>query len=566
VPAQCRLLLGPRYALLRPEFAQYRETMVPRTGYIKRVLVYLGGSDNANNTGMVLTALSTASLAHLDVDVVIGPNFIHKRSLTEQANARHNTQIHGHRPHLADLMARTDLAVGAGGATTWERICMGLPSLLISIADNQLPACEALASSGLIQYLGSAHDLDVEAIESALLASLEAARPLHALALNNQSLVDGMGVNRVVETLYPSVSENLKIRPAVAGDALRFFAWVNDPEVEVRSSAINSAPIDIASHMDWFSRRLSDVNTHIYVLETDGLPVGQVRFEQQGLEAMIDYSLDFLARGRGWENHLIRLGIEALNIRQPTLLTNETKIRKIVPMALFVHTDEIALELDSKPQRSFSIAILSDRTSWINGWLPLMISRWLTAGHRVLWVHEIDALQAADFCFYLSFSKIVSASVRNKFRHNLVVHESDLPQGKGWSPLTWQILEGENRIPVTLIEAEDKVDSGVIYTQDWIEFEGHELIDELREAQARITIKICNHFIENYPDLLTAARAQAGKESFYSRRVPHDSIIDPDKSITALFKNLRVADYEQYPSYFVKYNQMFKICLEKYTK
>lgn len=90
----------------------------------------------------------------------------------------------------------------------------------------------------------------------------------------------------------------------------------------------------------------------------------------------------------------------------------------------------------------------------------------------MLWTHTVNDLRAGDFCFYLSCSQIVPPHVLGRFRNNLVVHESDLPQGKGWSPLTWQILEGKNRIPVILFEATEKVDSGPIYAQEWLEFEG----------------------------------------------------------------------------------------------
>lgn len=92
-----------------------------------------------------------------------------------------------------------------------------------------------------------------------------------------------------------------------------------------------------------------------------------------------------------------------------------------------------------------------------------MVLDWLSQGHRVHWTHEVKALGSGDVCFYLSCSQIVPSSILGNFAHNLVVHESDLPQGKGWSPLTWQILEGCNRIPVTLFEAVEKVDSGDIY-------------------------------------------------------------------------------------------------------
>jgi UDP-2,4-diacetamido-2,4,6-trideoxy-beta-L-altropyranose hydrolase len=334
VPAPCQLLLGPRYALLRPEYAQYRETMVPHTGEIRRILVFLGGADNGNITGMVLAALSAVRLAHLEVDVVIGANFIHKSCVTAQATARPNTRIHGPRPHLADLMAKADLAIGAGGATTWERLCMGLPSLVVGIADNQMPACEALKRDGLILFLGSAFGLDVDLIESALTKILIESVKLQELATKSQTLVDGRGTNRVAETLIPTPAANLRLRPANAGDALTYFSWVNDPVV--RSSANNSGPIDLGTHMHWFDKRLMDLNSYLYVLEAGDLPIGQVRFECHDEEATIDYSLDVLVRRRGWANQLLKMGIEALNSSRPMQLCAQVKAENLASVATFI--------------------------------------------------------------------------------------------------------------------------------------------------------------------------------------------------------------------------------------
>ena len=334
VPAPCQLLLGPRYALLRPEYAQYRETMVPHTGEIRRILVFLGGADNGNITGKVLAALSAVRLAHLEVDLVIGANFIHKSCVTAQATARPNTRIHGPRPHLADLMAKADLAIGAGGATTWERLCMGLPSLVVGIADNQMPACEALKRDGLILFLGSAFGLDVDLIESALTKILIESVKLQELATKSQTVVDGRGTNRVAETLIPTPAANLRLRPANAGDALTYFSWVNDPVV--RSSANNSGPIDLGTHMHWFDKRLMDLNSYLYVLEAWDLPVGQVRFECHDEEATIDYSLDVLVRRRGWANQLLKMGIEALNSSRPMQLCAQVKAENLASAATFI--------------------------------------------------------------------------------------------------------------------------------------------------------------------------------------------------------------------------------------
>ena len=200
--------------------------------------------------------------------------------------------------------------------------------------------------------------------------------------------------------------------------------------------------------------------------------------------------------------------------------------------------------------KKFKIVVLSDLTSWINSTVEELAEHWKALDHEVVWFHDLQQLPPADFCFCLSFSQLIPPIIRQQFKHALVVHESDLPEGKGWSPLTWQILEGKNRIPITLIEAADEVDSGLIYAQRWVDFEGHELVDELREGQARATKEICQWFVDHYPESLSEAREQQGRESFYARRRPKDSQLDPNKTIAEQFNLLRVVDSERYPAFF----------------
>jgi methionyl-tRNA formyltransferase len=199
---------------------------------------------------------------------------------------------------------------------------------------------------------------------------------------------------------------------------------------------------------------------------------------------------------------------------------------------------------------SRSIAILSDQTSWLNSYIQELTLDWLAAGHRVQWVHDPSKLLPGDFCFYLGCGQIVSRNTLTQYHHNLVVHESELPKGRGWSPLTWQILEGKNRVPITLFEATEKVDSGVIYAQDWMEFDGGELIDELRLTQAKATIRLCKNFVNKYPQICREAREQVGDSSFYLHRREADSELDPSQTIEAQFDLFRVVDNQRYPAFF----------------
>ena len=149
----------------------------------------------------------------------------------------------------------------------------------------------------------------------------------------------------------------------------------------------------------------------------------------------------------------------------------------------------------------------------------------------------------------LSYFKILPPSFLRKNKHNLVVHESNLPKGKGWSPLTWQILEGSNEIPIVLFEATKDVDSGDIYLKDVIKLNGYELIDEIREKQATKTKELVLKFLELYPNVLPLK--QKGKETFYRRRTPEDSKLKIDKSLKEQFSLLRVVDNDKYPAFFV---------------
>ena len=199
----------------------------------------------------------------------------------------------------------------------------------------------------------------------------------------------------------------------------------------------------------------------------------------------------------------------------------------------------------------YRILILSDTKSWIASYVKHFSSILSNEGNVVVVTDMFPATGEFDFCFMLSYSKMVNKAQLSRSNHNLVVHESALPRGKGWSPLTWQILEGESRIPITLFEANERVDSGRIYLQRFLCYAGDELVDELRKRQGEVTIEMCLEFVHNYPDILRRGIEQKGDESFYPRRGLEDSRLDVDKTIREQFNLLRVVDNEKYPAFFV---------------
>lgn len=191
--------------------------------------------------------------------------------------------------------------------------------------------------------------------------------------------------------------------------------------------------------------------------------------------------------------------------------------------------------------------LVDDKNSWFIPYANKLVSI-LQKDHDVKLIHDYKELRGGDCAFLLSCNKIVPKEFLKLNKHNIVVHPSALPKGKGFSPLTWQILEGKNRIPITLFEAVEDVDAGDIYFQDVTEFEGHELNEELKQKQGEKTLKLILKFLDSYNNL--KGIKQKGESSFYPRRRPEDSEIDIDKTIRELFNKFRVADNDRYPLFF----------------
>ncbi len=195
VPGNCEMLLSPRYALLRPEFRKARKFCRMRGNGLARILIYFGGNDPDNLTGMTLGALNCPDLSHLLVDVVIGFSNPHQKELEALVKQRPGIRLHIQPEGFIELMVRADLFIGAGGTTTWERLCLGLHSLVITVAKNQDAFTRELDRAIYIKWLGRKEQVKADNIvESVIRFSNE------GFIIPNE-LVDGRGVDRVVKSI-----------------------------------------------------------------------------------------------------------------------------------------------------------------------------------------------------------------------------------------------------------------------------------------------------------------------------------------------------------------------------
>jgi len=314
VPERCKLLLGPRYALLRDEFRKLREQVKPRTGPIKRILVFFGGVDADNYTGRAIEALSEIGIYGLHVDVVIGAQ--HPRlAAIEMACTANGYVCHVQTSHMAELMAAADLGIGAGGSATWERCCLGLPALAFCTADNQQRQLTDAAQEGLL-YAPSIVTDWAAALKRHVIALLENIPLLKLISNSAMQAVDGRGVLRVIAIIW---CNDIEIRIARPDDSEKLFQWRNHPSI--REVSRNADMIGRQDHQRWFNAVLGDPEKMLLIGQRLEAPIGVVRFDKLGEEAEVSIYLVPDATSPGSGRSLLQSAEQWLALNHPEIRT-----------------------------------------------------------------------------------------------------------------------------------------------------------------------------------------------------------------------------------------------------
>ena len=204
--------------------------------------------------------------------------------------------------------------------------------------------------------------------------------------------------------------------------------------------------------------------------------------------------------------------------------------------------------------------LCSDPDHPVNAWLE----RWLERNrHRaeIAIVRDRADCTGGDFLFLISCHQIIGADVRARYGHTLVIHASDLPKGRGWSPMAWEVLNGADSVTVSLLNAEDGVDSGDIWQKRRFALEGTELLDELNAKLFETELDLMDWALDHCHD--TAPEPQRGEPSVWPRRGPADSEIDPTRPLTESFDTIRIADPDRFPAFFTHRGTTYTIRMEK---
>lgn len=288
-----RLLLGTRYCLLRREFGRWQRWQREISPVCNDLLVLMGGSDPESITARTIEAFVSTELKEMSATVVIGGSNPNSAAMGKLAAKAGKITVRRNVSDIGELMAAADLAISAAGTTCWELCLLGLPMLLVDVAENQTEVAKELDRRGCAIRVG---DWSVRSDEIACqLKRVAASQELRqSLSRRSRELVDGKGAARVVSVLRGP--QGLRVRRARADDVQLLWKWANDPEV--RAASFSSTPIPWETHIAWFAEKFD--KSIILIAEDDhGIPLGQVRFDLNGCEADLNISLAKEKRGFG---------------------------------------------------------------------------------------------------------------------------------------------------------------------------------------------------------------------------------------------------------------------------
>ena len=313
-----RLVLGPRYALLRREFSPWRDWKRKIPAVCARLLVSMGGSDEHNVTATAVHALCLMGAKGLQTTVLVGASNPYARNLQRQIDrSGQEIEIRTNVCNVGEIMAQADVAISAAGTTCWELCLLSLPSLLIDIADNQTAVAVEMHKRQCAIHVGD-RTAKPQAIAEALNSVCGDAERRGLLSENSRALVDGRGAARVASILRGSAI--LQLRTAGEEDSRLLWEWANDPEV--RAASFSSDPIPWETHVLWFNAKLADSRgtagkCRMFIAEDEeGLTIGQIRFDRRPDAGWdVGISLSKGMRGRGLASELIDRGVRELNRR-----------------------------------------------------------------------------------------------------------------------------------------------------------------------------------------------------------------------------------------------------------
>lgn len=326
-------LLGVDAAVVRDAVIAERGRWSPKPG-LPRLLVALGGTDPHDVTGRVVAALNSVA-EPLEVTVVCRPD---RAEGVRAMRGPHAITVTGFLEDLPAVAAEHTAVISAAGTAVWDFACMGMPTAILAVAENQFDGYRAAVESGLVVGLGQPPFEDLGDRISELAALVKDADRLRQLSERGMATVDGLGAWRIVsawETLLGGISSaptDSVARLATTADADLLLKWRNDPQT--RGGSRSADPVPRTDHLAWLERAMASDTCQLFVVERAGVPVGTVRFDRRGAtDHEVSITVAPEQRGTGAAAAVLAAGERALVAGPPVRLvasvreSNEASVR-----------------------------------------------------------------------------------------------------------------------------------------------------------------------------------------------------------------------------------------------
>jgi|LauGreDrversion4_2_1035121.scaffolds.fasta_scaffold19034_3 UDP-2,4-diacetamido-2,4,6-trideoxy-beta-L-altropyranose hydrolase len=498
-------LSGSMFALLKSHSC-FDSSFTRNTEGLPPISLYFGASDPGGITLTVLQTLLEEIKVKNFIHVIVGINSSYKERITAFAQQFNNVQIHEFVDDLGSIFSIAPIAIGAGGSTIWDRLLFKNHTLVIAIAENQMPLSKNLASIGAVDFIGELSELTSQELFIGIEKHIRNYQNFSFDA--SKLLIDRHGTERVAFLIKLALGEkvDLSLSQSVGGNKENGF----HAEFDLMWLELFICKISIKQNKNVLEILIRD-NEFSECLRN---------FRISSIEDIVALNL----------NHIYPYSFVSFGATQEK-----------------------------------SVVFLIDEGSWLLNYLWGAIHEFNLLGFNLLVTHSLESCPSADVCVVLGYTQILNSKARDKFRSVVVVHESPLPEGRGWSPMTWRVLEGIKEMTLTLFEAADDVDSGDIYLQSQVALTGVELIEDLRRVQASESFRLIEKFLSAFPKILGSGQAQVGNPSYYPRRHPVDSRCSSASTIDEIFDLLRVSDPDKYPVTFEKNGQIFTLTIKSYN-
>ncbi|ALQ09829.1 hypothetical protein D172_015305 [Pseudoalteromonas sp. Bsw20308] len=320
-------LTGTQYAIINTHFSSRHLSQLAAVSTLKnrpRVLLSMGGIDAPNASLQVLKVLKESVNPPITT-VLLSARAPHYKSVTEFAVEYSVWLTHiDFVDDMAALMCEHDIAIGAPGSTSWERACVGLPSIVIALADNQQTICKNL------EAVGAAISVELEAVSTTLMKAYERLIADYSkMRTINLQLCDGQGVKRIMKHITQLFSGSLTLRLATKLDVEQVHAWQCKPET--RRYALNKDVPSLAEHRAWMTKKLASKNDYFYVIELTnrkdekGIPVGVVRLD---MTAANTYTISIFIASEYFGKGVAKLALKQIDILHPKKIIHAVVLKE----------------------------------------------------------------------------------------------------------------------------------------------------------------------------------------------------------------------------------------------